>query len=132
MGQCLAGVPGQSATVEAQMDTRNFVGKKETVLYVTLVTAGTPGRSAAGCLLDDPQRRGAEPRRRRFRRGDRGQTPSLVLAIDRVGSPEWRAQRMILGCRIDATLVEASARLGGWLPAHRDAQGRRPGGRHSR
>src|SRR3954468_14748740 len=30
--------PGQSATVEAEMDTRNFVGVKATVLHVTLVT----------------------------------------------------------------------------------------------
>src|SRR5690349_19444223 len=32
--------PGQSAVIEAQMDTRNFVGPKSTVLYVSLMTAG--------------------------------------------------------------------------------------------
>src|SRR3954463_16028203 len=31
--------PGQSAVVEAEMDTRNFVGPKATTLYVSLVTA---------------------------------------------------------------------------------------------
>src|SRR5258708_2798997 len=36
--------PGQSAVVEAEMDTRNFVGKKVTSLYVTVVTAS--GREA--------------------------------------------------------------------------------------
>src|SRR3954447_21231416 len=32
-------MPGQSAAVEAEIDTRNFVGAKATVLHVTLVTA---------------------------------------------------------------------------------------------
>src|SRR5271165_3228349 len=36
--------PGSSATIEAQMDTRNFLGVKSTILYVTLVTAS--GREA--------------------------------------------------------------------------------------
>src|SRR5262245_2725080 len=36
--------PGQSAVVEAQMDTRNFLGIKSTILYVTLFTAS--GREA--------------------------------------------------------------------------------------
>ena len=101
--------PGQSATVEAQMDTRNFVGKKETVLYVTLVTArGRQGEARLGVssmILSDVV---LNPGAVDFGVVSRGQTPSLVLAIDRLGSPEWRAQRMISGCRaIDATLVEA-------------------------
>src|SRR5437762_8279959 len=29
--------PGQTAVIEAQMDTQNFVGPKATVLYVTLM-----------------------------------------------------------------------------------------------
>ena len=31
--------PGQTAVIEAEMDTRNFVGPKSTVLFVTLITA---------------------------------------------------------------------------------------------
>src|SRR3954469_11499361 len=34
-------LPGQAAVIEAEMDTRNFVGPKATVLYVSMVdTAG--------------------------------------------------------------------------------------------
>src|SRR6516162_5777856 len=40
--------PGRAAVIEAQMDTRNFVGMKSTVLYVTLMTAG--GREAEAGL----------------------------------------------------------------------------------
>ncbi len=36
--------PGQTAVIEAQMDTRNFVGLKSTILYVSLITAS--GREA--------------------------------------------------------------------------------------
>src|SRR4249919_2230399 len=36
--------PGESAVIEAHMDTRNFLGLKSTILYVTLVTAA--GREA--------------------------------------------------------------------------------------
>ena len=36
--------PGETAAIEAQMDTRNFLGLKSTILYVTLVTAS--GREA--------------------------------------------------------------------------------------
>ena len=101
--------PGQSATVEAQMDTRNFVGKKETVLYVTLVTArGRQGEARLGVssmILSDVV---LNPGVLDFGVVNRGQTPSLVMSIERVGSPQWRAQRMVSGCRaIDATLVEA-------------------------
>src|SRR6516162_1367361 len=40
--------PGQTTVIEAEMDTRNFVGPKATVLFVTLVTAG--GREAEARL----------------------------------------------------------------------------------
>src|SRR5262245_43630860 len=36
--------PGQTALIEAQIDTRNFLGVKATILYATLVTAS--GREA--------------------------------------------------------------------------------------
>ena len=49
-GQALSSTvaPGQSTVIEAEMDTRNFVGPKATVLFVTLVTAG--GREAEARL----------------------------------------------------------------------------------
>ena len=40
--------PGQTAVIEAEMDTRNFVGPKSTILFVTLITAG--GREAEARL----------------------------------------------------------------------------------
>src|SRR5437660_12300904 len=36
--------PGQTAVVEAEMDTRNFAGTKATTLFVSVITAG--GREA--------------------------------------------------------------------------------------
>ncbi|MFO0907710.1 MAG: DUF1573 domain-containing protein [Isosphaeraceae bacterium] len=100
--------PGQSATVEAQMDTRNFVGRKETTLFVTLMTAS--GRQAearlgvGSTILSDVV---LNPGSLDFGVVSRGQTPSQVLTIDRLGNPGWRVQRMVSGCRaIDATLVE--------------------------
>ena len=40
--------PGQTTVIEAEMDTRNFVGPKATVLFVTLITAS--GREAEARL----------------------------------------------------------------------------------
>ncbi len=41
--------PGQSAVIEAEMDTRNFVGPKSTILYVTFITAsGREGEARLG------------------------------------------------------------------------------------
>jgi hypothetical protein len=101
--------PGQSAVVEAQMDTRNFVGRKETVLYVSLVTgSGRQGEARLGVssmILSDVV---LNPGSLDFGVVSRGQTPSLTLSIDRLGQPQWRVQRMVSGCRaIDASLVEA-------------------------
>ncbi len=100
--------PGQSANVEAQMDTRNFVGKKATVLYVTLVTAS--GRQAevrlgvSSTILSDLV---LNPGTLDFGLVERGRAPILLLQIDRVASPGWEVQRIVSGCRaIDATLTE--------------------------
>src|SRR5215831_14548875 len=41
--------PGQTAVIEAELDTRNFVGPKSTILYVTLITAsGREGEARLG------------------------------------------------------------------------------------
>ena len=62
--------PGQSAVIEAQMDTRNFVGPKSTVLYVSLMTAGGEGgRSRAGRQRPDLERYRAQSGIDRFRDG---------------------------------------------------------------
>lgn len=102
--------PGQSATVEAEMDTRNFVGLKATVLYVTLVTAsGKEGEARLGVsstILSDIV---LNPGTVDFGLVARGQTSTQSLTIDRVGLPNWRVARMVSNCRaIDATLVETT------------------------
>ncbi|MFO0908943.1 MAG: DUF1573 domain-containing protein [Isosphaeraceae bacterium] len=107
--------PGQSATVEAQMDTRNFVGRKETVLFVTVATAsGRQGEARLGVgstILSDIV---LNPGGVDFGVVARGQTPSQILTIERVGNPNWRLTRMASGCRaIDATLVEAGRTAAG-------------------
>jgi hypothetical protein len=102
--------PGQSAAVEAEMDTRNFVGKKSTVLTVSVVTAG--GREGevrlgvSSTILSDVV---LNPGTADFGLVPRGQTPSQVLTIDRVGLPTWRVERMVSNCKaIDATMVETT------------------------
>src|SRR3954447_10210617 len=102
--------PGQSAVVEAEMDTRNFVGPKATTLYVSLVTAS--GREAevslavSSNILSDIV---LNPGSVDFGNIVRGQTPTQVLTIDRIGLPNWRAERMISASRVlNATLTQTS------------------------
>lgn len=102
--------PGQTAVIEAEMDTRNFVGPKATTLYVSLVTAG--GREAevslavSSTILSDVV---LNPGTVDFGTIQRGQTPSQTLTIDRVGAPKWRAERMVSASRVlSATLTETT------------------------
>jgi len=100
--------PGQTATIEAEMDTRNYVGLKATVLYVTLMTAS--GREAevglgvtSHILSDIVLNPGAVD----FGAVVRGQTPTQVLTIDRINGADWRFTRMVSASRaINAQLVE--------------------------
>ena len=100
--------PGQTAVIEAQMDTRNFVGPKSTILYVTLMSAS--GREAetglgvnAQILSDIVLNPGAID----FGAVLRGQSPSQTLTIDRINAEGWRFLRMVSGSRaLNAQLVE--------------------------
>jgi hypothetical protein len=100
--------PGQTAVIEAQMDTRNFLGIKSTILYVSLVTAS--GREAevrlgvnSNILADIVLNPGAID----FGAVKMGETPSQVLTIDRIGAPGWRFERMVSASRVlTAQLVE--------------------------
>jgi hypothetical protein len=101
--------PGQQAVVEAEMDTRNFVGAKSTTLFVSLFTAS--GKEAevrlgvSAMILSDIV---LNPGAIDFGAVARGQTPSQILTIDRIGLPGWRAQRMVSSSRVlEAKLVEA-------------------------
>jgi len=101
---------GTQAVVEAEMDMRNFVGKKATVLTVTL--AGPNGRTAearlhvSSTILSDVV---LNPGTVDFGAVGKGQSATQTLTIDRVDNPAWKVQRMVSGCKaIDATLNETS------------------------
>ncbi len=102
--------PGQSATVEAEMDTRNFVGKKSTVLYVDVMTASRKQAEArlgvTSFILSDVV---LNPGGIDFGTVTKGQTASQVLTIDRVDAPNWRIERMVSSSRVlNASLVETA------------------------
>ena len=106
--------PGQTAVIEAEMDTRNFVGPKATVLFVTLVTAG--GREAEARLavkshiLSDIV---LNPGAIDFGTLKRGQAATRVLTIDRINSPDWRFTRMVSATRsLSGQLVETARKNG--------------------
>jgi Protein of unknown function (DUF1573) len=102
--------PGQSAVIEAEMDTRNFVGPKSTILYVTVTTAsGREGEARLGVssliLSDIVMNPGAVD----FGAVSRGQSPQRVLTIDRINAPGWKFVRMVSASRaINAQLAETA------------------------
>jgi hypothetical protein len=115
-GRALAATvaPGQTTVIEAEMDTRNFVGPKATVLFVTLITAS--GREAEARLavsshiLSDIV---LNPGAIDFGTVKRGQSPSQVLTIDRINGPDWRFTRMVSASRsLNAQLVETARKNG--------------------
>ena len=100
--------PGQAGVVEATMDTANFAGRKETALFVTLASAD--GKDAevrltvGTTILSDIV---LNPGSIDFGSITRGVSPKRTLTIDRIGSPNWKAVRMISASRaIEAELVE--------------------------
>ncbi len=106
--------PGQTAVIEAQMDTRNFVGVKSTVLYVSMVTASgreaETGLGVSSTILSDIV---LNPGAIDFGAVARGQSPSKDLTIDRINLEGWRVHRMVSGSRVlNAQLVE-TGRSGG-------------------
>jgi hypothetical protein len=100
--------PGQTATIEAGMDTRNFVGPKSTVLFVTLVTAGgREGEARLGISCNILSDIVLNPGSIDFGTVVRGQSPARVLTIDRVNGAGWRFVRMVSASRaLDAQLAE--------------------------
>lgn len=101
---------GGSAVIEAEMDTRNFVGVKRTQLILTLMTAQgqeTEVRLAVESnILSDIV---LNPGTIDFGTVSRGKNPSATLTIERVGAPDWRALRMVSPSKaLTATLQEVS------------------------
>jgi hypothetical protein len=99
---------GRSTVIEAEMDTRNFEGKKSTVVYVSLVTAS--GREAEVRLSVTSHIVGdilLNPGTIDFGTVMKGQTVSQTLDIERVGMADWRIERMVSNCQaIDGSVVE--------------------------
>ncbi len=106
---------GASATVDAEMDTRNFVGRKATVLYVSFISAsgrqGEARLNVASTILPDIV---LNPGAVDFGTVARGQTAEQSVTIDRVGVPSWSIHKMVSSCRsVDASLTETSRNAGG-------------------
>ncbi|WP_406700045.1 DUF1573 domain-containing protein [Singulisphaera sp. Ch08] len=102
--------PGQSAVIEAEMDTRNFVGLKATTLFVSLISASRGeaevSLAVSSLILSDVV---LNPGSIDFGSVARGQTPSQTLTLDRIGSANWRVERMISASRVlNATLTETA------------------------
>ena len=99
--------PGKSAIVEAQMDTRNFVGRKSTTLFVSVVAGNAQAEVSLGVsslILSDVV---LNPGALDFGTVSRGQTLPRPLTIDRVGKPDWKIVKMVAGGKaVDATLQE--------------------------
>lgn len=103
--------PGGQAVVEAQMDTRNFVGRKATTLTVTMMTAsGRQGEARFGVRSDILPDVVLNPGSADFGVVARGQSPEQTIQIERVGFPDWRVTRLVASesfCRVvDATITE--------------------------
>jgi hypothetical protein len=87
--------PGQTASIEAQMDTKNFVGRKATKLTVTFMTSS--GQSSevqlavVSNILPDIV---LNPGSFDFGSIAKGQTPKMVMTIERVGQPNWKFEKM--------------------------------------
>jgi Protein of unknown function (DUF1573) len=99
--------PGKSAIIEAQMDTRNFVGRKSTTLFVSVLAGGREseiGLGVSSLILSDVV---LNPGAVDFGTVGRGQTPAQVLTIDRVGKPDWKVVRMVSASKVlNASLQE--------------------------
>jgi hypothetical protein len=105
--------PGKAGYVEAQMDTRNFVGRKATTLYVTIHNGYQEleiSLNVASTILSDIV---LNPGGLDFGSIVRGQSPSLSLTIDRVGQPDWRIVKMVSASKVlSATLAETQRNSG--------------------
>ena len=99
--------PGQSAIIEAQMDTRNFVGRKSTTLFVSMMAGNQEteiGLGVSSLILSDVV---LNPGVVDFGLVSRGQVPSQAIAIERIGKPEWRIVKITSASKaINATLQE--------------------------
>lgn len=106
--------PGQSAVIEAQMDTRNFVGPKSTVLYVSMMTVSgreaETGLGVSSTILSDIV---LNPGTIDFGAVRKGDSPTRTLTIDRINLEGWRVHRMVSGSRVLSAKLVETQRQGG-------------------
>ena len=99
--------PGQTAIIEAQMDTRNFVGRKSTTLFVSVMAGSQEseiGLGVSSLILSDVV---LNPGVVDFGQVGRGQSPSQMISIDRIGRPDWKIVKLTSACKsINASLQE--------------------------
>jgi hypothetical protein len=111
-GQASARVvaPGQSCIVEAQMDTRNFVGPKSTILFVTMMTSsGQEVEARLGVSANIRSELVLNPGSIDFGTVSRGKPAERELEIERINGEGWRFTRMLTSSRaLGARLVETS------------------------
>jgi hypothetical protein len=102
--------PGQSVAIEAEMDTRNFVGLKSTVLFVRLITAdGREAEVGLGVVCNILSDIVLNPGAIDFGTVVRGRSPAQTLTIDRINGTGWRFVRMVSASQaLDAQLVETA------------------------
>jgi Protein of unknown function (DUF1573) len=103
--------PGQTAVIEAEMDTRNFVGKKSTLLYVSLVTAsGQEGEARLEIISHILSDIVMNPGSIDFGVVTRGQSSTQVLTIDRINAPGWKFVQMVSASRVINAQLAQTAR----------------------
>lgn len=105
--------PGQAAIIEAEMDTRNFVGRKSTTLYVSVNANGQEteiGLGVSSMILSDVV---LNPGSIDFGTVGRGQAGGQVLTIDRVGKPDWKVVKMVSASKALTASLQETRRTGG-------------------
>ncbi len=105
--------PGKTAIIEAQMDTRNFVGPKATTLFVSVMAGNQESEIGLGVrsmILSDVV---LNPGTIEFGQVSRGQSPSQVLAIDRIGKPDWKIVKLTSSSKAITASLQETQRANG-------------------
>ena len=105
--------PGQTALIEAQMDTRNFVGRKSTTLFVSVMAGAEQaeiGLGVSSLILSDVV---LNPGAFDLGMVNRGQASQQVMTIDRIGKPDWRITKIVSASKaLSASLAETKRGMG--------------------
>jgi hypothetical protein len=105
--------PGKTAIIEAEMDTRNFVGRKSTTLFVTVMAGNQEaevGLGVSSMILSDVV---LNPGSIDFGTVGRGQANGQVLTIDRVGKPDWKVVKMVSASKALIASLQETKRANG-------------------